>query len=192
MMEALEALRARGKVRYIGVSNFSVPDLESAEEAGRIDAYQLCYNLLWRYPERDVIPWCRTHSVSIITYSSIAQGLLSDTPRAPDLFQEGDARRNTLYYRSDVWPHVRDGVEEMRKIAHGAGASLSALAIQWVLGREGIAASLVGARTRDQISSNLAAAKVGLSRSVEAELTRLSDRLMAGIPDVGNIFLFYP
>ncbi len=192
MIEALETLRARGALRYIGVSNFSVPDLESAAAAGRIDACQLCYNLLWRYPERDVIPWCRARSVSVITYSSMAQGLLSDAPRRPDGFAKGDARGNTLYYRSDVWPRVKDGVEAMQRMALHAGSSLSALAIQWVLGRPGVSASLVGARSREQISGNLAASKGSLSPSVDAELTALSDRVMRGIPDVGNIFLFYP
>ena len=192
MMESLETLRAQGKVRLIGVSNFAVRDLESASEAGRIDACQLCYNLLWRYPERDVIPWCRARSVPIVTYSSIAQGLLSDTPRGPDRFQEGDARQRTLYYRSDVWPHVHDGVEAMREVARRAGVSLSTLAIQWVLGRNGIAASLVGARSRDQIASNFRAAGGGLEASVEAELTRLSAQVMERIPDEGNIFLFHP
>lgn len=56
MMEALETLRAQGKVRFIGVSNFSPADMENASQGGRIDACQLCYNLLWRYPEKEIIP----------------------------------------------------------------------------------------------------------------------------------------
>ena len=89
MMEALEALRAQGKIRFIGVSNFSVTNMENASQGGRIDAHQLCYNLLWRYPETEIIPWCSAHGVALVTYSSIAQGLLSDTPRAPSSFEKG-------------------------------------------------------------------------------------------------------
>ena len=192
MMEALELMRTRGKIRLIGVSNFSVKDMALASEAGRIDAHQLCYNLLWRYPERDVIPWCIEHDIAVVTFSSIAQGLLSDTPRGPDSFEEGDARQKTLYYRSDVWPAVRDAVAGMREVARRSSASLSTLAIRWVLGRPGILSSLVGARSVDQIESNIAAGADGMEPGVAEELTRLSTEAMRHIPDVGNIFLYYP
>jgi myo-inositol catabolism protein IolS len=192
MMEALEALRAQGKIRFIGVSNFGVKEMENAGQGGRIDAHQICYNLLWRYPERDVIPWCRAHGVALISYSSIAQGLLSDTPRSPSSFETGDARKNTLYYRDDVWPRVRDSVAAMRETAARHSAPLSTLAIRWVLGRQGIVSSLVGARTRTQLEENAAAAAGRNPPGIDEELTRLSTEAMRNIPDVGNIFLFYP
>jgi myo-inositol catabolism protein IolS len=192
MMAALEAQRAQGKIRFIGVSNFSVADLENAWQGGRIDAYQLCYNLLWRYPEKDVIPWCRGHDVALVTYSSIAQGLLSDTPRGPDSFEKGDARQKTLYYRGDVWPHVRDSVALMRDAAARHATPLSTLAIRWVLGREGIHSSLVGARSKAQLERNAEAAAARNPPPVDEELTRLSTDAMRHIPDVGNIFDFYP
>ena len=84
MMEALEDARARGWIRFIGVSNFSVQQMRDASRAGRIDAHQLCYNLLWRFPEEDVIPWCRENRIVLVSYSSLAQGLLSGAmPREP-------------------------------------------------------------------------------------------------------------
>ena len=192
MIEGLELLRAKGKIRLIGVSNFSVKDMAMASEAGRIDAHQLCYNLLWRYPERDVIPWCIEHGIAVVTFSSIAQGLLSDTPRGPDSFEVGDVRQKTLYYRSDVWPYVRDAVAAMREAAGRNAASLSTLAIRWVLGRPGIVSSLVGARTWHQVESMVTAGKGSNEPAVARELTQLSSEAMRHIPDVGNIFLFYP
>jgi myo-inositol catabolism protein IolS len=192
MMEALEGLRRQGKIRLIGVSNFGVKELENASQGGRIDAYQLCYNLLWRYPEREIIPWCRSHGVAVVTYSSIAQGLLSDTPRSPTSFQKGDARQNTLYYRADVWPRLRDSVEAMRAAARRRAEPLSTLAVRWVLGRPGVVASLVGARSRSQVDQNVLAAAHRNTPDADEELTRLSDEAMRGIPDEGNIFLFYP
>jgi myo-inositol catabolism protein IolS len=192
MMEGLELLRTQGKIRLIGVSNFSVKDMDMASEAGRIDAHQLCYNLLWRYPERDIIPYCIAHGIAVVTFSSIAQGLLSDTPRSPDSFEEGDARGKTLYFRSDVWPFVRDAAAAMREVARKGSTSLSTLAIRWVLGRPGIVSSLVGARRVEQIASNVAAANGSIEPAVAEELTRLSSEAMRHIPDVGNIFLFYP
>ena len=192
MMEALEDLRRHGKVRLIGVSNFAVKDLEHVSKAGRIDAYQLCYNLLWRYPERDIIPWCRERGVAVVTFSSIAQGLLSDTPRSPSSFVNNDARGKTLYYRPDVWPGLQGSVAAMREAAARHGMPLSTLALRWVLGRPGVRASLVGARSRAQIEQNVAAASGRNPGEVDDELTRLSSEAMRHIPDEGNIFLFYP
>jgi myo-inositol catabolism protein IolS len=192
MMEALEDLRRQGKVRLIGVSNFTVADLEHVSLAGRVDAYQLCYNLLWRYPERDILPWCRGHDVAVVTFSSIAQGLLSDTPRSPASFQQGDARGNTLYYRGDVWPSLEAPVAAMRAAASRFGTPLSTIAIRWVLAQPGVHASLVGARSRQQIRQNVAAAATRNSPEMEEEITRLSLEAMRHIPDEGNIFLFHP
>jgi myo-inositol catabolism protein IolS len=192
MMEALEKLRAEGKVRLVGVSNFSAADMENASQGGTIDAYQLCYNLLWRYPEKEIMPWCREHGVAMITYSSIAQGLLSDTPRSPSTFEKGDARQQTLYYREDVWPHVRDSVAAMRETAGRLAVPLSTLAIRWVLGRNGIVSSLVGARSKAQLEENAAAAAGRNPPEIDEELTRQSSEAMRHVPDVGNIFNFYP
>jgi len=181
MMEALETLRAQGKIRFVGVSNFSVRDMENASQGGRIDAHQLCYNLLWRHPEKEIIPWCRAHDVPMITYSSIAQGLLSDTPRSPSTFEKGDARQKTLYCREDVWPHARNAVSAMGETAARRGTPLSTLAIRWVLGRKGIVSSLVGARSKAQLEENAAAAAGRDLPEINEELTRLSSEAMRDV-----------
>lgn len=192
MMEGLEDARREGKIRFIGVSNFSVSDMEQVGQVGRIDAHQLCYNLLWRYPERDVIPYCIDHGIKIITFSTIAQGLLSDKVRAPETFEAGDARAATLYYRSDVWPALRPEVERLQGFARSASRPLSALALQWVLSRNGVHGALVGARSAAQIQHNIEAAAGSLPETVARELTLLSDAAMKRVPDEGNIFLYYP
>ncbi len=192
MMEALEELRAAGSIRGIGVSNFGVAHMEQVSEVGRIDAHQLCYNLLWRYPERDVIPYCRQKGIPMVTYSSIAQGLLSDTPRGPDAFLKGDARAATLYYRADVWPRLRPVVEAMQGAARKHGVRLSSAALQWVLAQAGIRSCLVGSRSLEQLSRNVGAARAPLDAELARELEGLSTEAMRCIPDEGNIFLYYP
>jgi aryl-alcohol dehydrogenase-like predicted oxidoreductase len=192
MMEGLEQLRSRGLIRQIGVSNFSVADMEQVAQAGRVDAHQICYNLLWRYPERDVIPYCRKHGIALVTYSTIAQGLLSDKPRGPGSFAAGDARARTVYYLPEVWPHVQESVKAMQEVARRCRLPLSALAIRWVLGRPGVASVLVGARSLAQLQSNVEAASAPIEPSLEKELSALSEEAMRHLPDVGNIFLYYP
>jgi len=128
----------------------------------------------------------------VVTFSSIAQGLLSDTPRSPSSFVNNDARGKTLYYRPDVWPSLEGCVAAMREAAAKHGAPLSTLALRWVLGRPGVVSSLVGARSRAQIEQNVAAASGRNPREIDDELTRLSSEAMRHIPDEGNIFLFHP
>jgi aryl-alcohol dehydrogenase-like predicted oxidoreductase len=166
--------------------------MKQASEAGRIDFHQLCYNLLWRYPERDVIPCCRARGIEVITYSSIAQGLLSDKTRAPETFGPGDDRAKTLYYRSDVWPGLRPQIEKMQAFARRVSTPLSTLALQWALWRPGVYGSLVGVRSETQIRLNVDAAGGKLSNEAADELTALSDDAMRRIPDEGNIFLYHP
>ena len=128
----------------------------------------------------------------MVTFSSIAQGLLSDTPRSPSSFVNNDARGKTLYYRPDVWPGLQGSVAAMREAAARHGTPLSTLALRWVLGRQGVTSSLAGARSRAQIEQNVAAASGRNPREIDDELTRLSSEAMRHIPDEGNIFLFHP
>jgi myo-inositol catabolism protein IolS len=192
MMEGLEEARARRWVRYIGVSNFSVDQMREASRAGRIDAHQIGYNLLWRYPEEDVIPYCRENGIVLVTYSSLAQGLLSGTmPREPR-FAPGDPRPATVYYESGVWPHVRDGIEELAGIAREAGRPLPHLALRWLTDTGGIASVLVGSRSCEHLAANLAAFEGTVDAAVMRRLDEASRRIHRHIPRVGNIFKYYP
>ncbi|MCX7028844.1 MAG: aldo/keto reductase [Spirochaetes bacterium] len=192
MMEALEEARSRGWVRYVGVSNFSVQQMRDASRAGRIDAHQLCYNLLWRFPEEDVIPYCRENGIVLVSYSSLAQGLLSGAiPREPR-FAPGDPRASTVYYDPEVWPHVRDGIEELAAIAAKAGRPLSHLALRWLTDSGTIASVLVGSRNRDHLAGNLTAFEGTVDPSAMRLLDEASRRIQRHIPRIGNIFKYYP
>ncbi len=191
-MEALEKAREQGKVRAIGVSNFSPEQMDQIAEVGTINAHQLCYNLVWRYDEKDVIPYCRKHDIAIVTYSSIAQGILTGKfPREPK-FEEGDVRASTIHFDPEVWPKVYEGVEKLKAVAQRAGRPLVDLAIRWVAAQEGVANVLVGVRNDKQLKQNVEAMSGEVSDDVLAELTRISDQIASDIPDVGNIFRHYP
>ncbi|MFW5742084.1 MAG: aldo/keto reductase [Spirochaetota bacterium] len=192
MLEALETERSRGTIKRIGVSNFSAEQLERASEVARIGVHQVGYSLLWRYPEREVVPYCRAHGIETYSYSSLAQGLLTGKmPRLPS-FAPGDPRPNTVFYQDDVWPHVHEGLTRMTEVAREAGASLHHLALRWLVDRAGAARVLVGAKSEPQLADNLAAfGSEALPQALE-ELERISDEVHEHIPDVGNIFQYYP
>lgn len=192
MMEGLELARRQGKIGAIGVSNFSVEQMQQVAEVGKIDAHQLCYNLIWRFPEREVIPYCREHQIAVTTYSSIAQGVLTGKfPRHPQLVA-GDQRAKTVHFEDAVWPHVYAGVEELKAVAQRSGHSLTHLAIRWVLHQPGITAVVVGARTPEQVEQNWQALLDDIPADVFDAMTAVSDKVMPAIPDTGNPYRHHP
>jgi len=191
-MEALEAARRAGKIGAVGVSNFSVADMRQVQEAGRIDAHQLGYNLLWRHAEREVIPFCAENGIAVVAYSTLAHGILTGKfGPTPDLSGD-DQRHRVLPFRADIWPHVHSGVDELKGIASEVGSPLAHLAIRWSLARPGIDAVVVGARSRAQCAANLAALGGALDQDVFDRMTAISDVIAAHVPDEGNLFDYRP
>ena len=187
-MLGLVDARKKHRIRGIGVSNFSVEQMKQIMTVGALDAHQLCYNLLWRWGESDIMPFCRKNDISIVAYSSIAQGILTGKfPKKPR-FNKGDLRPKTVLFDHAVWPRVYDCVQELKSIAARAGRPLNHLAIRWAARQPGISSVLVGARNGTQVRQNVAAMHGEIDDSVFAAMTRVSDRLMASIPNTGNIF----
>ena len=191
-MEALVEAKEAGIFGAIGVSNFSVEQMAAVSEVGRIDAHQLCYNLLWRWAEADIIPYCIEHGIAIVTYSSIAQGILTGKfPKNPE-FADGDQRPNTTLFGPDVWPHVFECVEEMKNPAREIERPLNYLAVQWVMRQPGVTSVLVGARNAMQVEENVAATDIEIDQSIMDRMTQISDDVKGNIPNTGNIFKYYP
>ncbi len=192
-MEALETVRQQGKIRVIGVSNFSVEQMEQVAQAGRIDAHQLPYNLLWRFAERDVIPYCIEHDIAVVTYSSIAHGILVGGFEREVSFPVGDQRRSGIVlFKPEIWLLVYEAVEAFKAVANRAGRSLIHLAIRWALHQPGVRTVLVGARNAQQAASNAQALDSEIAASIFDELLAISDRLMKQIPDTGNPYAYHP
>jgi aryl-alcohol dehydrogenase-like predicted oxidoreductase len=192
VMEGLERAREHGKLRAIGVSNFNLDQMGQVMEVGTIDAHQLCYNLFWRFAEREIIPFCVDNNISVVTYSSLAQGILTGKFARNPEFREGDSRAGMVFFDDEVWPHVYESVETLKKIAENANWSLTHLAIRWAMDQPGIASVLVGARDDKQIADNAAALDEDPPEGLLDRMTIISEDLMPHIPDVGNIFRFYP
>lgn len=192
VMEGLEAARAQGKIGAVGVSNFSVAQMEQVSEVGRIDVHQLGYNLLWRYAEAAAIPFCQRHGIAVLAYSALGHGILTGKFGLDPGLVAGDQRHSILPFRADIWPHVHAGVEQMKRLAAELGLPLSTLAIRWILNQPGIHSVVVGARSPDQATANAAALEPAISVDVFARLTAISDEIKSHVPDAGNLFNHYP
>ncbi|MCC7209764.1 MAG: aldo/keto reductase [Anaerolineae bacterium] len=191
-MEGLETARQKGKIRAVGVSNFSVEQMAALEDVGRIDAHQLGYSLLWRGKERDVIPYCAAHRIAVVSYSSLAHGILAGRLPANPAFPVGDHRRTILLFRADLWPTVHAAAEALKAAAARAGRPLAYLAIRWLLRQPGVTSVIVGARNAQQAAANAAALDGQVTDDVFAEMTRISDEVMRALPDEDNPYDYHP
>lgn len=191
-MEGLERARALGKIRAIGVSNLSISQMEQLSEVGRIDAHQLLYNLLWRFNERDIIPYCRSQGIAVVTYSSIAHGILAGSYARELDIPAGDQRRDILLFRTDIWPRIYEIVEDLKQVAKRAERPLIHLAIRWLLHQQGVKAVIVGAVDAQQAISNSASLQDDIADDIFDELTTISQRAITHIPDVGNPYGYHP
>lgn len=188
MMEVLEKIRLTGRIKYIGVSNFNIQDMELLKDTGTIDYFQTGYSLIWRFPEKEIIPYCIDKGIKIVSYSSLAQGILTDKFNISKRFQSGDPRNKLVFFYDDSIQHVETFLKAFRGIAKSEGISMSKLALYWSLSRPWMDTVLVGSRNRNQIEGNIASLNIHPDHKMIAKITALSDELLNNIPVRDNIF----
>lgn len=168
-MRAMNDLKQQGKIRAIGVSNFSCAQLEEAAQYGRIDSLQPPYSLFWRKVETDAMPYCVENNISIFAYSPLAQGLLTGKFGLGHEFPEGDNRRDNKLFKGDNYVRAQAALDKLRPIADRYNVSLANLAIAWLIAQPQTNA-ITGARHAQQIEENAIAAEVKLSPADLAEI----------------------
>jgi aryl-alcohol dehydrogenase-like predicted oxidoreductase len=154
-----------GKVRWIGVSNFTVDLLETCEEIRHVDSVQPPLSMVQRGALADVIPWAAEHGTGAIVYSPMASGLLSgrfDRSRLDNL-AEDDMRRNRPEYQEPGLSQNLELVERLRGIADQLECEVAEVAIAWTLAQDGVAGAIVGARRPDQLDQWIGAGALELS-----------------------------
>ncbi|MBW2711700.1 MAG: aldo/keto reductase, partial [Deltaproteobacteria bacterium] len=161
-MGALNDLKAQDKIRAIGVSNFSRSQIEDAAKYGDIDSLQPPYSLFWRKVETDALPYCLENNITVLAYSSMAQGLLTGKFGPDHKFAKGDHRFRNKLFQPENYTRVQAALEELRPIADANNITLGQLALAWMISRPGICA-IAGARNAEQAVQNAAAANVQLS-----------------------------
>jgi 1-deoxyxylulose-5-phosphate synthase len=165
-MQALTEVVRQGKVRYLGFSewppdkiaaSFDLPNVE------RFVASQPEYSLLWRRPEKAVIPVCREHGVAQIVWSPLAQGALTGKYR-PNTAPPADSRAGSptmsAFIKNWTRPEVLAAVEQLRPLAQQAGVTMAQFALAWILREGNVASAIVGASRPEQLDENCAASGV--------------------------------
>lgn len=162
-MEALETLKTQGKIRSIGASNTSAGDVQAYLDAGTLDAVQEEYSMLKRDVEQSHVPLCRDHGVSILSYSSLALGLLAGKIGPDRVFAGDDQRKDNPRFSAANRAKVADLMDAIAPLADAHGATKAQIVIAWTLQQPGITFSLCGARDAGQAEENAAAGRLRLS-----------------------------
>ena len=126
--------------------------------------------MLQRQIERDTLPWCREHGVSVMVYWPLMKGLLTGRIERNNQLDERDPRRNWPMYQGEEWQKNQDFLDELRPIARELGKPLSEVVINWTIHRQGITSALCGAKRPGQIRENAAAMSWQLSREHTARI----------------------
>ena len=171
-MGALNNLKEQGKIRAIGVSNFSGVQLEEATDYGRIDSLQPPYSLFWRQVEEDGIPYCLANDITILAYSSMAQGLLTGKFGPDHTFPKGDHRSKNKLFKLENYERVQLALERLRPIAARNGISMGQLALAWLIAQPGTSA-IAGARNAEQVRQNAKAGEIILTPTDLEEIDRI-------------------
>ena len=173
--ETLAALQKEGKVREIGVSNFSVAQLERINAIAPVASNQPPYSMLRREIEADLLPWCAGHQVGVIVYSPMQSGLLSGamTRERVAAFPPDDWRRNNPRFQEPELSRNLMIVEKIRAIGARHGRSAGEVAIAWTLRLPAVTGAIVGARSPAQIDGVIGAGAFRLSKEEILDIERL-------------------
>ena len=171
-MEALTEVVRQGKARYLGFSEWTADQIRAAlamvPSVEKFVSSQPQYSLLYRIPEREVIPLCKENGISQIVWSPLAQGALTgkykpgEEPAAGTRAASQQMGWSMDRYRDD---EVLEAVQRLVPIAEGLGVTMAQLALAWVLREANVASAIVGASRPEQVEENAGASGISLDNA---------------------------
>jgi aryl-alcohol dehydrogenase-like predicted oxidoreductase len=188
--EAMAELYRQGKIRAIGVSNFSVDQMDRFRRVAPLHVLQPPYNLFERGAEADLLPYCQQHGIATLGYGALCRGLLSGRMRRDTTFEGDDLRRTDPKFQPPRYVQYLSAVEQLDQFAQERfGKRVIHLAVRWALD-QGISTALWGARKPDQLRAIDEVAGWRLDAGAMAEIDRI---LRATVTDpVGPEFMAPP
>ncbi|MFZ0744729.1 MAG: aldo/keto reductase [Terracidiphilus sp.] len=150
----LAAFQREGKVRALGVSNFSVAEMEDFRDIAPLASNQPPYNIFERQIDDSVLPWCAANGLAVLTYSSLCRSLLGGRVRRGMTFSAGDIRSVDPKFQEPRFSQYLNAVDQLALFARAQfGKSIVELAARWVLDRPGVSVALWGAKRPDQLDA---------------------------------------
>ena len=170
--EAMLMLLEQGKIRAIGVSNFSVLQMERFRRAAPLHVLQPPYNLFERGIETDLLPYCRENKIAMLGYGALCRGLLSGRMQAETVFDGDDLRRTDPKFLQPRFGQYLTAVHRLDRVAKRFGKRVVHLAVRWMLD-QGVTTALWGARHPDQLQPVEEVSGWSLDAAAKAEIDRI-------------------
>jgi aryl-alcohol dehydrogenase-like predicted oxidoreductase len=171
--DAMHSLFKEGKIRAIGVSNFSVPEIERFRQVAPLHVLQPPYNLFERAIEADLLPYCRKSKIATLGYGALCRGLLSGGMKAGTAFGGDDLRRTDPKFREPRFAQYVAAVQKLDQLAQQRfGKRVIHLAVRWMLD-QGIATALWGARRPKQLQPVDEVTGWSLDAAAKADIDRI-------------------
>ena len=172
--EAMAKLQQEGKVRYIGVSNFNVSQMQRIIKIAPISSLQPPFSLIHREVEQEILPFCQEHHIGVIVYSPMMSGLLTGTMTHDRIkkLPEDDWRKRDPEFQEPRLSRNLALVEKLGEIAYMHGRTTGEVAIAWTLAHPGVTAAIVGARRPSQVDGIIGAAEFRLTNSELQEIEK--------------------
>lgn len=179
---ALQQLVVEGKIRHVGVSNYSVAQMAQFARTRPVETLQPPYHLFRREIEVDIAPYALEHDIGVLVYGPLAHGLLTGTMDEHTTFAAGDWRSRSPLFQGETFRRNLQTVRELQRWAGERGHSVSQLAIAWTVAHPAVDVAIVGARRPAHIEDSVGAADVELTAEELAEI----DQIMAGAVTVAG------
>jgi len=167
--EMMAQLKAEGKVRWIGVSNYNIEQMKKCRAIAPVSSLQPPYSLINREYEKEILPWCLEQNIGVIVYSPMGSGLLTGTMTKEriEAMPADDWRRKSPYFNEPMLSKNLELADKLKSIGQKHGYSAGEVAIAWTLKNPAVTAAIVGGRSAAQVD--------GICRAAE----------MIGIEDLG-------
>jgi aryl-alcohol dehydrogenase-like predicted oxidoreductase len=171
----MRELFEQGKIRAIGVSNFSVEQMERFRRVAPLHVLQAPYNLFERAIETDILPYCRANGIATLGYGALCRGLLSGRMRSDTTFEGDDLRRLDPKFQPPRYAQYLDAVRQLDQLAQEQdryGRRVIHLAVRWMLD-QGVSVALWGGRRPDQLQAVRGVAGWWLDRLSRVKIDRI-------------------
>jgi aryl-alcohol dehydrogenase-like predicted oxidoreductase len=186
---ALAELKAAGKIRHVGVSNFDAADMDEFSRTLPVETLQPVYHLFRRDIEESVLPYAKAHDIGVLVYGPLGHGLLSGALTPETRFSPDDWRSKSDVFQGEPYRRNLRVVSALDRFAQlELGTSVSRLAIAWTLANPAVHVAIVGTRNPKHIEDAIAAAKLELDPSALRRIEDIvSDEVRVGGPSPESV-----
>lgn len=160
---ALHQLKEAGKIRAIGVSNFSLEQLKEANKDGYVDVVEDRFSLVHREHEKDLFPYLKENKISFVPYFPLASGLLTGKYKKEDRFDDSDRRSQRPDFTGERFNDIIEKVDQLKPIAKNYEATVAQLVLAWYMKHPQIGVVIPGAKRPEQVEANAKAVDIRLT-----------------------------